>query len=126
MVADGKHYADLPHEVRAFLETLDGEGVTNLADMMRTYRELSTPRAGKISPMDFLINAKPRALEWMRDVREDEIDQLDEAITLVRSGRTVGRFMKWAIITLIGAFFIMSQLGDAVSRILALLRGAPK
>lgn len=126
MVSNDKRYADLPHEVRAFLETLDGEGVTNLADMMRLYRDLSMPRNGKTSAVDFLTNAKPRTLEWLRDARREEIDQLDEAIKLVRSGRTVGRFMKWAVITLIGAFILMSQFGDAVSKLLALLKGAPK
>jgi hypothetical protein len=126
MVTNDKRYADLPHEVRAFLETLDGEGVTNIVDMMRFYRDLSIPRAGKISPVDFLINAKPRTLEWLRDARKEEIDQLDEAIKLVRSGRTVGKFMKWAIITTIGAFILMSQFGDAATKLLALVRGVPK
>lgn len=126
MVSNDKRYADLPHEVRAWLETLDGEGVTGLADAIRFYRDISMPRSGKTSPLDFLTNAKPRTLEWLRDARKEEIDQLDEAIKLVRSGRTVGRFMKWAIITTIGAFLLMSQFGDAVSKLLALVKGAPK
>lgn len=123
MVTNDKRYADLPHEVRAFLETLDGEGVTNLADVIRFYRDLTVPRAGKISPVDFLVNAKPRTLEWLRDARKEEIDQLDEAIKLVRSGRTVGRFMKWALITLIGAFILMSQFGEALTKIVSLFKG---
>lgn len=126
MVTNDKRYADLPHEVRAFLETLDGESVVTLADMMRLYRDLSVTRNGKTSPIDFLINAKSRTLEWLRDARKEEIDQLDEAIKLVRSGRTVGRFMKWAIITMIGAFILMSQFGEAVSKLLALMRGVGK
>lgn len=127
MVSNDKRYADLPHEVRAFLETLDGTGVTNLANALRFYGEITAPSDGKKpSAADFLINAKPRTLEWLRDARPEEIDQLDEAIKLVRSGRTVGRFTKWAMITLIGAFILMSQFGDAVSKLLAVWKGAPK
>lgn len=126
MVSNDKRYADLPHEVRAFLESLNAERVTHLANVIRFYEDLSEPREGKISPVDFLMNAEARTLEWLKKARREEVDQLDEAIKLVRSGRTVGRFMKWAIITLIGAFILMSQFGDAVSKLLALLKGAPK
>ena len=126
MVANDKRYADLPHEVRAFLESLDGEGVTDLVNVIRFYHDLSSPREGKITPIDFLLNAKARTLEWLKEARKEEVDQLDEAIKLVRSGRTVGRFMKWAFVTLIGAFIIMSQLGDAVSKLWGFMRGVPK
>lgn len=126
MVNHEKHYEELPREVRAFLETLTSEGVTDLANVIRFYHEISESREGRIAPTEFLLNAKARTLEWLKEARKDEIDQLDEAIKLVRSGRTVGRFMKWAVITLIGAFILMSQFGDAVSKLLGLLRGAPK
>lgn len=119
-------YADLPLEVRVYLETLGSEGVVHLANAVRFYDEISVPRDGKIAAADFLREAKPRTLEWLKEARKEEIDQLDEAIKLVRSGRTVGRFMKWAAITLIGAFIVMSQFGDAVSKLLALVKGASK
>lgn len=126
MVANDKRYADLPPEVRAYLETLGSQGVVHLANAVRFYEEISIPREGKIAAADFLRDAKPRTLEWLKEARKEEIDQLDEAIKLVRSGRTVGRFMKWVIITTIGAFIVMSQFGDAVSKLLGLARGAPK
>lgn len=126
MVANDKRYADLPHEVRAFLETLDGESVTSIANAIRFYDDLSMPRDGKIAPIDFLRNAKPRTLEWLKDASKEDIDQLDEAIKLVRSGRTVGRFMKWVSITTIGAFLVMSQFGEAVTKLWHLVKGAPK
>jgi hypothetical protein len=126
VVSGDKRYADLPPEVRAYLETLGADGVVHLANAVRFYDEISAPREGKIAPADFLLEAKARTLEWLKEARKEEIDQLDEAIRLVRSGRTVGRFTKWAIVTLIGAFLLMSQLGDAISKVLAFLRGAPK
>jgi hypothetical protein len=126
MVSNEKRYADLPPEVRAYLETLGADGVVHLANAVRFYDEISEPREGKIAPADFLLEAKARTLEWLKEARKEEIDQLDEAIRLVRSGRTVGRFTKWAVVTLIGAFLLMSQLGDALSKVLAFLRGTPK
>lgn len=126
MVNNDKRYADLPLEVRAYLETLGAEGVVHLANAVRFYDEISQPRDGKIAAADFLRDAKPRTLEWLKEARKEEIDQLDEAIKLVRSGRTVGRFMKWAIITTIGAFLVMSQIGDGISRLLVWVKGLPK
>jgi hypothetical protein len=126
MVSNDKRYADLPHEVRAFLETMDGEVVVSLANAIRFYDDISQPREGRIAPIDFLRNAKPRTLEWLKDARKEEIDQLDEAIKLVRSGRTVGRFMKWVFITTIGAFIVMSQFGDAITKLFGFVKGAPK
>jgi hypothetical protein len=126
MVSNDKRYAELSPEVRAFLETLTSEGVVDLANVIRFYHEICIPREGKIAPIDFLRDAKARTLEWLKEARQEEIDQLDDAIKLVRSGRTVGRFMRWAIITLIGTFVLMSQFGDALSKIVALVRGASK
>src|SRR4051812_17382594 len=119
MVNHDKRYEDLPREVRALLESLSNENVTDLANVIRFYHELSEPRDGRIAATEFLLNAEARTLEFLKKARKEEIDQLDEAIKLVRSGRTVGRFMKWAVITLIGAFIVMSQLGDAVTKLLS-------
>jgi hypothetical protein len=127
MVSNDKRYADLPLEVRAWLETLGSDGVVHIANAVRFYDEISIPRPGeRVTPVDFLRTANPHTLEWLKNARQEEVDQIVEAVNLVRSGRTVGRFMKWAVITLIGAFILMSQFGDALSKIVGLLRGAGK
>lgn len=126
MVSNDKRYADLPNAVRAFLETLDDEKVNNLNSMADVYDRISIARDGKVSSLDFLLNAKPRTLEWLKDARKEEIDQLDEAIKLVRSGRTVGRFMKMVAVLTIGAFILMSQFSDAITRLLGFIKGAVK
>lgn len=124
MVANEKRYSDLPPEVRAFLETLTSDGVVTLANLVRFYEDITRPRGdAKVAPVDFLRHVKPRTLEWLKEARQEEIDQLDEAIRLVRSGRTVGRFMKWAVITTIGAFIVMSQFGEALTKFWRLLKG---
>lgn len=126
MVVNDKRYADLSHSVRAFLETLDDEGVTNLSAMAHLYERLSLPKDGRISPMDFLLNANPRTLEWLKDARKEEIDQLDEAIRLVRSSRTVGKFMRWVIGVTVGAFIIMAQFGESIAKFVNFFRGVGK
>lgn len=124
MVGDDKRYAELPLTTRRFLETLDEQGVVALSNMLRAYRKISvSTEPGKPSALDFLINANPRTLEWLRDARKDEINQLDEAVRLVGSSRTVGRFIKWAVITTAGAFLFATQFGDWIVRTLASIRG---
>lgn len=125
MVANDKRYADLPHEVRAYLETLSGEDVTNLADMANLYHRLSLP-TDKVSPLDFLLQAKPRTLEWLKDARPEDINQLDEAINLVRSSRTVGKFIRWLIYVTFGMFIVTSQFGDAITKLWHIVKGAGK
>jgi hypothetical protein len=123
MVSNDKRYADLPHSVRAFLESLDDEGVNNLNAMADVYDRISIARDGKVSPLDFLLQAKPRTLEWLRDARKEEIDQLDKTIRLVNSGRTVGKFLAWFFGVTVGAFVVMSQFGEAITKLVNLIKG---
>jgi hypothetical protein len=125
MASNERLYSDLPPEVRAYLETLDGEGVTNLVNMSDLYARLTLPR-DKVSPLDFLLQAKPRTLEWLKDARPEDINQLDEAINLVRSSRTVGKFLRWLIYVTFGMFIITSQFGDAITRLWHVVKGAGK
>lgn len=122
MVSNDKRYSDLPHEVRAFLETLTGEGVTTLSNVVRFYERISQAEADRVSALHFLENAKPRTFEWLKDARPDEIDQLDDAVKLVRSSRTVGRFMKWALGIFFGSLIIMSQFGEALTKLWQFIR----
>lgn len=115
---DGRRYADLSLPVRAFLETLDDQGVVTLADSLRFYRELPEKSRvflldAKPSTLECLLNAKPSTLEWLREARDEEIDQLKEGIGLVQASRTVGRFVKWVIITIVAAFVGAVALGKA-------------
>jgi hypothetical protein len=118
MVVNDKRYADLPHEVRAYLETLDGEGVTTLANLSRFYEDMTRPREGqvKVTPMEFLQRADPRTLQWLTQARPEEVEQLDRTIKLANSGRIVGKFIWYLFATTLGAFILMSQFGDAVSK----------
>src|SRR5689334_12310590 len=112
-----KRYADLPHTTRMFLEGLSEQGIVHLMDASSLTADLPA------EARSFLRNASPETLKWLKDARPDEIKQLDEGIKLVRSSRTVGKFVKWIIISGIGAFILASQFGDAVVKIWNLFRG---
>jgi hypothetical protein len=48
---------------------------------------------------EFLRSAKPETLKFLKDARETEIKELENGIELVRSFKTTGRVLKWAIIS---------------------------
>jgi hypothetical protein len=48
---------------------------------------------------EFLRSAKPETLTFLKDAREAEIKELENGIELVRSFKTTGRVLKWAIIS---------------------------
>ncbi len=56
--------------------------------------------------------------EFLEDLREEELDLLHDAVVFMNTVRLVGRFMKWMIITVIGAFLGAAGLGDAITKIM--------
>ena len=52
--------------------------------------------------------------DFLIDLKEDEVEELQEAMELVRSIRTVSRFLKWMIITTIAIFLSTISLGEAI------------
>lgn len=59
----------------------------------------------------------PETQKFLRDLRPEDVGLLAEAIRLVRSLLTVGRFVKWSILTVVGAFIGMAMLGDALVKL---------
>lgn len=55
--------------------------------------------------------------KFLRELRDEDIGLLSEAIRLVRSLLTVGRVVKWTIVTIVGAFVGMAMLGDAIMKL---------
>lgn len=102
MPPSDERFADLSPETRALLKTLSSEEVVNLKNMLRMYEGLVD---------------RPDVLDWLKTVREEEIKLLEDGIRLVRSSQVVSRFMWWAIVTLISAAVLGSQVGDYVGRV---------
>lgn len=123
MVSNDKRYADLSHSVRAFLETLGDDDVTTLANVLRFYEGATKERDTKGStPIEFLTQASPRTLKWLKEARPEEINQLDRTIRLASAGGIVGKFIWYLFATTLGAFILMSQFGDAVMKWLKVIR----
>lgn len=64
--------------------------------------------------------------EFLEDLREEEIDDLRETIEFYRSVKTVGRFMKWLIILMVGAFIGSIALAENVAKVITWFKGAPR
>lgn len=63
-----------------------------------------------------------RTKQFLSDLRPDEVDTLNDGIRLVRSIATVGAFMKWVIVGVLGLFVGVVMLGESVGKILIWLR----
>ncbi len=64
-----------------------------------------------------MIELPEHTQDFLIALREEEIDELQEAIKFMRSVKTVGRFGKWLIITAVGAFIGAVSLGESILKL---------
>lgn len=64
-----------------------------------------------------------RTKDFLSNLRDDEIDTLNDGIRLVGAIRTVGTFAKWLIVGVIGIFAGVIMLGESISKIALWFRG---
>jgi len=60
----------------------------------------------------FLLQAKPETLRFLTELREKEVDDIEEAIETARSIRRTGRVMRWGAVTAAAAFLGMVAIWD--------------
>jgi hypothetical protein len=60
--------------------------------------------------------------KFLSDLRTEDIKTLQDGARLVNSAMTVGRFMKWVIISLLGMLAGIVMFGETVLKILAWFR----
>ncbi|MHA6646300.1 hypothetical protein [Mesorhizobium sp. A623] len=60
--------------------------------------------------------------EFLAQLREDDIATLKDGVKLVNAIRTVGTFMKWTLVGIIGMVVGVVMLGESVGKIIAWLR----
>lgn len=65
----------------------------------------------------------PRTKEFLMGLRPDEVETLGDGIRLVNSIRTVGNFVKWLIVGILGLALGTVMFGESVAKILAWFRG---
>ena len=64
-----------------------------------------------------------RTKDFLSNLRDDEIDTLNDGIRLVGAIRTVGTFAKWVIVGIIGIFAGIVMLGESIQKIALWFRG---
>jgi hypothetical protein len=65
----------------------------------------------------------PKTKKFLSNLRDDEIDTLNDGIRLINSAMTVGKFMKWVIVGLLGLFVGVVMFGESVSKIAGWFKG---
>lgn len=69
-----------------------------------------------------MIELPEHTQEFLISLREEEVEELQEAIKFMRSIKTVGTFGKWLIITAVGAFIGAVSLGESFIKLRAWFR----
>lgn len=64
-----------------------------------------------------------RTKDFLLNLRDDEIDTMNDGIRLVGAIRTVGTFVKWVIVGIVGIFAGIVMFGESIARIAAWFRG---
>lgn len=65
----------------------------------------------------------PKTKEFLTGLRDDEVETLNDGIRLVSSIRTVGNFMKWCIVGILGIAMGVVMFGESVAKIMGWFRG---
>ena len=108
-MAHVERYNELPIIARRFLETLDDERVRSIVLAADVFGDMDA------ETLILLRNPKPELIRFLVEMREAEIEELQNAIDLVRAFRRTGRVVRWSIATLFGAFVSMVLIWDKVS-----------
>lgn len=64
-----------------------------------------------------LDDLTPKTQAFLTNLRDDEIDTLEDGIRLVNAVRTVGTFIKWVIIGLLGILSGIVMFGETLMKI---------
>lgn len=56
---------------------------------------------------------------FLSSLRDDEIDTLNDGIRLINSAMTIGRFMKWVLISVLGILAGIVMFGETIHKIVA-------
>lgn len=67
---------------------------------------------------DRYIDLPPETRRFIENLRPGEIKLLEDSINFMRSAQTMGRFGRWTLLLIIGAFVSAASFGDAVTKIL--------
>jgi len=85
------------------------------------------PANGPIAnPVDRFAHLPEETRKWLEQLREDDITEIHEVIKFMREVKTVGKFGKWALITIVSTFTGAVLLGEKIGIALKFFTGGAK
>lgn len=66
-----------------------------------------------------MIELPEHTQDFLIGLQKDEVEDLHEAMEFIRSIRTVSRFLKWCIITIVAIFLSFVSLGEGILKMRA-------
>lgn len=76
-------------------------------------------------PADRMVELPEKTRTFLAQLRDEDIDTLNAGLKLVVATMTVGRFVKWLIVGILGMFAGVVMFGESVVKILAWFRPPP-
>lgn len=83
-------------------------------------------RGNEVMPMDpeapvadRLIELKEETREFLSQLREEDIDLMKHGLELIRSFRTIGRFMRWVILAVLAMLLGVVSLYENTVKLIA-------
>jgi hypothetical protein len=68
------------------------------------------------NPVNRFAHLPEPTRKWLEQLREDDLSDLNEAVRFYHNIKTVGRFNKWLIITVVASFVVAVQFGEAIQK----------
>ena len=73
----------------------------------------------------WLERLEPENIETLEILVEVKPMDMEGLMKLVQDGRTIARFLKWGLASLLAVFFIIITVGQGIQWVLTLLKGPP-
>lgn len=93
-------------------------------DIIKAESTLETRRKIIMERKERFADLPPKTRQFFEGLREEDIILLQDGLRLVRSVQTISKFMKWTIITLIGAFIAAVGLAENIMKVIGWFRGS--
>ena len=80
------------------------------------------PMDDSAAPVNRMMELPEETREFLAQLREDDIKTLKDGVRLVNAIQTVGRFIKWLLVGILGVAVGIVMFGESVGKILAWFR----
>ena len=78
------------------------------------------------NPVDRFAHLPEETRQWLEQLREDDISEIREVIKFMREVKTLTKFGKWALITVVSTFTGAVLLGEKIAVAWKFFTGATK